>query len=172
MREQSPRTSLSKRGSWWPAGSMWPGTAQEEAGRHESQALEGSTAPCGRLQSAWTWMAAAWCSVSHSLLDLAWCWTSWGQAMLPSGEPPGIRQNYLGLVLTQIDAFSADGRTLINTVQGRGWLVHKTKVIISQEVEYLSCLVSIHCAHVNPKREHGLFLWIPQRHGEMEIGTH
>lgn len=56
-------------------------------------------------------------------------------------------------------------------VQARGWLVHKTKVIISQEVEYLSCLVSIHCAHVNPDREHGLFLWVPQRRREMETGT-
>ena len=53
-----------------------------------------------------------------------------------------------------------------------GALVHKTKVIISQEVEYLSCLFSIHCPHISPDGEHRLFLWIPQRPREMEIVTH
>lgn len=52
-----------------------------------------------------------------------------------------------------------------------GALDHKTKVIISQEVEYLSCLFSIHCPHVGPDGEHRLLLWIPRRLRDTEIVT-
>lgn len=76
------------------------------------------------------------------------------------------------MVLTHIETFSAIADTLCNKESSRnrtnGALVNKTKDITSQEVEYLPCLFSLRCPHVNPEREHSLFPLIPQRLGEME----
>ena len=83
------------------------------------------------------------------------------------------RQKYLGILLTQTQAFLAKAGNPYNAESSRGAtraLVNRAKVIISQEVEWLSSLLSIpiRCPHAHPDREHCLFPLIPQRLGMVE----
>lgn len=106
-------------GSWWPAGSKRPGAAHLQVGRcwvHRPwKILQSPMADCNQYRPN-----ASCCDASCPPGCWAWlaCWMSWDQALLLFGEPFGIRQNYLGIMLIQREAL-ADARTLCNTESSR-----------------------------------------------------